>query len=252
MLLIHEILEKSSMDYPHKEAVVCGHRRLFYKDIEEASIKLANFLISCGVTKGDRIGIFSNKDMEEIIAIFAVLKTGGIFVHINPQYRESQLSHVILDCNIRILFVDNIKARILEKIYTEKSPIDIIISLSPVTNLNGQTFENIYYLNNILKESSADKIPCNNLNENDTASIIYTSGSTGMPKGIIVTHKIFHDSTLISASVLENNFNDRLISVTPFSFDGALSQLFTSFLSGATLILQQSNLPCDIVRTLLS
>jgi len=240
------------MDYPHKEAVVCGHRRLSYEDMEEASARLAYFLISLGVSRGDRIGIFSNKSIEEIIAIFAVLKTGGIFVHINPQYRESQLSHVISDCNLKILFIDNIKAKILEKAYTEKVPVDIIISLSPEINLSWRSFKKIYYLDDILKESTPDKIPCSNPGENDTASIIYTSGSTGMPKGIIVTHSIFYDSTVASVSVLENNFNDRLISVTPFSFDGALSQLFTSFFSGATLVLQQSNLPGDIVRTLLS
>lgn len=251
MLLIHDILKKSSTDYPNKEAVVCEQRRISYKDLEQASTKLANFLVSRGINYGDRVGIFSNKDIEEIIAIFAILKIGGIFVHINPQFKESQLSHVVLDCNIKVIFVNNIKAAVLSKAYPEKSPIDLIISLSPQINLNRATFNNVYYLNNILKESAANEISCSSLNENDTASIVYTSGSTGMPKGIIVTHKIFYDSTLISATVLENNIDDRLISVTPFSFDGALSQLFTSILVAGTLVLQKSNFPSDIVKTLL-
>jgi len=72
-----------------------------------------------------------------------------------------------------------------------------------------------------------------------------------MPKGIIITHKIFFDSTIASASVLENNIDDRLISTAPFSFDGALSQLFTSFLVKGAIVLQQSTFPKDIVKTLL-
>ena len=89
------------------------------------------------------------------------------------------------------------------------------------------------------------------LGEDDIASVIYTSGSTGSPKGIIVTHRVFHDSTLASVAVLENDAADRLISVTPLSFDGALSQLFTAFHTGGTLVQQPSVFPRDIVTTLL-
>jgi len=252
MPLIHEILTKSSADYPHKEAVVCGDNRISYKELDRVSIKLANFLLSHGVNYQDRVGIFTNKSIEEIIAIFAVLKMGGIFVHINPQFKEHQLSHVISDCDIKALFVNDYKSAVLNKAYTGNSPIDLVVSLSSKLNLNKDIFNNIHNLDDILKESSPDKISNDKLSENDIASIIYTSGSTGMPKGVIVTHKIFHDSTVISASILENNHDDRLICVTPFSFDGALSQLFTSCLVGGTLVQQQSNFPKDIVNTLIN
>ncbi len=252
MLLVHEMLEQSSLDCPDKEAIVCEQRRLSYREIEEASTKLANFLISHGVNIGDRIGIFSNKDIEEIIAIFAILKVGALFVHINPQFKENQLSHVISDCSIKVLCVNDIKAAILEKAYPDENPLALVISLSPKINLDHDIFQNVYYLDDILKESSTNKITSVNLNEDDTASIIYTSGSTGMPKGVVVTHKIFSDSTTISASVLENNINDRLINTAPFSFDGALSQLFTMFLVKGTIVLQKSSFPRDIVKTLLT
>jgi acyl-CoA synthetase (AMP-forming)/AMP-acid ligase II len=84
----------------------------------------------------------------------------------------------------------------------------------------------------------------------DLAAIVYTSGSTGMPKGIVITHQIFHDATVHSAAILRNTSEDRLISVTPLSFDGALSQLFTATFVGGTLVQQQSVLPGDVVKTL--
>lgn len=251
MASIYKLLIKSSKDYPNKEAVVCGGRRFSYSELEEASTRLANFLIAQGVNHGDRIGIFCNKDIEEIIAIFAILKIGAIFVHINPQFMESQLRHVISDCNIKVLFVNDIKSVKVTKAYPKKCPINLFISLSTKINLNGNVPKNIHFLKNILKESVEKQVSYDCVDENDIASIIYTSGSTGMPKGVIVTHKIFYNSTIASASVFENNSNDRLISVTPFSFDGALSQLFTSFLVGGTLVLQKSNFPKDIVKTLL-
>ena len=87
--------KKSSKDFPYREVVTCNNKQMVYKDLNEASTRLANFLVSQGVKCGDRIGIFSNKDIEEIIAIFAILKAGCVFVHINPNFKEKQLSHVI-------------------------------------------------------------------------------------------------------------------------------------------------------------
>lgn len=249
MLFIHEILTKSSRDNPNKEAFVYKDRRFTFKEIDEASTKVANFLVSQGVRYGDRIGIFSSKNIEEIIALFAIMKIGCIFVHINPHYKEDQLSHVISNCDIKALFVHNSKAKVLNTVYPNKNPFNLIVSLSPKINLE---YDNVQYLGRIFEEASPTEISSNELKENDPAAIIYTSGSTGKPKGIIVTHKIFYDSTVASAHVLENREDDRLISVTPFSFDGALSQLFTSIFVGGALILQESNFPKDIVNTMLT
>lgn len=250
--MFQELLVKPSKDHPNKEAVVCGPNRISYLELENASIRLANFLTLQGVEHGDRVGIYCNKNIEEVIVILALIKIGAIFVYINPQYKEEQLSHVIDDCDIKIIFVDGAKSRIIAKAYPEKSSLNIVIATSSVVSLNQNVFSNIYYLYDILNTPITTKLFANQISENDPASIIYTSGSTGMAKGIIVTHRIFYDSTVISASVLNNNANDRLISVTPFSFDGALSQLFTMFLVGGTLVQQPSSFPKDIVTTLLN
>jgi amino acid adenylation domain-containing protein len=251
MPLIQEILFRSSIDFPDKEAVVCGDDRISYGELERASSILANFLLTKGVKRSSRIGIFTNKSINEIIAIFAILKVGGIFIHINPQYKENHLSHVIADCDIEVLFIDDFKSAILKNAFPVKSPIKIVASLSSTVNLDSKVNKRIFFLNDILAKSTLDRISFNQLDDNDVASIIYTSGSTGMPKGVIITHKIFYDSTAASARILENNSEDRLISVTPFSFDGALSQLFTSILVGGTLVQQKSSFPKDVVTTLI-
>ncbi|GMQ79951.1 MAG: AMP-binding protein [Thermodesulfobacteriota bacterium] len=249
--MIHNLLEKAATDFPHKEAVVCGSRRFLYKELEEAANKLARFLSDNGVNSGDRIGIFSNKIAEEIIAIFAILKINCVFVQINPQFLENHLSHVISNCDIRILFVSNAKTKILERAYKKKCPIKLIISLSAEIDLNRHAFRKVVCLGDILKKSSkSTKVPSDSDN-NDIASIIYTSGSTGMPKGIIVTNNILYTSTVASTEVLGNRHDDRLISTAPFAFDGALSQLLTMFFVGGTIVLQHSNFPKDIVNTLI-
>lgn len=249
MVLIHEMLERASKDYPLKDAFVHRNKRYTFFDINEASTKTAAFLRSKGVMRGDRIGIFSSKNIEEIIAIFAIIKLGCVFVHINPHFKEDQLSHIINDCDINALFIHSSKAGILSKAGLIYGKPNLIISMTAEIKLSGVE---VCYLDEILENVQAQDKITGKINESDTAAIIYTSGSTGKPKGITVTHKIFYDSTVISARVLENNSNDRLISITPFSFDGSLSQLFTSIYVGATLVLQESNFPKDVVDTMLN
>jgi amino acid adenylation domain-containing protein len=251
MPLIHETLRDSAARYPEKECVVCGGTWASYRVVDESSNQLAAYLVSIGVKRGDRVGIFSAKGVEEIIAIFGVLKAGGVFVHINPHFKEGQLSHVVDDCGMRVLLLHASKARILAATQWRKGTLPHVVPLSPDLKLSGSGIGHMHAWSDVFVGAHRKAVPADRLNENDIASIIYTSGSTGEPKGIIVTHGVFHDSTLISAGVLDNNLSDRLISVTPMSFDGALSQLFTAFYSGGTLVQQPSVFPKDVVTTLL-
>lgn len=250
MNFIHDMLKKASLDYPQKDAFICKDRKYTFKEIDEASSKVANFLLANGIKQGDRIGIFSVKSIEEIVAIFGIMKMGGIFVHINPHFKEDQLSHILLDCDIKVLFIHESKVKILNNINMDYDYFKLLISMSPNINIEKQDI--VYKHDGILEKTDLSKEVCIEIKEDDPAAILYTSGSTGKPKGIIVTHKIFHDATVTSAQVLKNNADDRIISVTPFSFDGALSQLFTAIYVGATLVLQVSNFPKDIIDTMIN
>jgi acyl-CoA synthetase (AMP-forming)/AMP-acid ligase II len=252
MSSLNELLTKSSIDYPEKEAVVCGEKRLSYSAISDASLKISNFLTSIGIKHGDRIGIFCNKDIEEVIVISAILRIGAVFIYINPHYREDQLKHVIDNCSIKGIFTDEAKSRTLAKAYPEKNPLEFVVSFSGKLFIDENASKQSYCFEDILKNQVVKTEVFEQVASDDPASIIYTSGSTGKAKGIIVTHKIFYESTVASAGILQNEFNDRLISVTPFAFDGALSQFFTMFYVGGTLVQQRSNFPKDIVETLLT
>jgi len=250
MLPVHHLLQRTAAGHPDKEAVVCGADRIPYSALDESATALAAFLASRGIGPGHRVGIFGSKSVEEVIAIFGILRAGAAFVHINPQYRDTHLRHVVADCGIKTILVDNSRARVLSGACGELDTLDLVISLSDETKLKEGVFPEIETLTNILRSQWDGSFAPVDIRPDDLASIIYTSGSTGMPKGIMVTHQILYDSTVTSAEVLENNANDRIISVTPFSFDGALSQLLTAVYVGGTLVQQRSNFPKDIVDTL--
>lgn len=247
MPFLTEILHKKAEDSPSKEAIVCGNQRLDYSELYKRSNRLASYLISQNVKAGDKIGIFTNKCIEEVIAIFAAAKIGAVFVHINPQYKISQLEHLLNDCQVSVLIIDQFKKDTLKNISPEKNQVEILITTTKFEPPH--EYRQFYCMENLSEETT--EITTVNVQPNDLAAIIYTSGSTGFPKGVMVTHKIFEDATVSSVEVLKNNDTDCLISVTPFSFDGALSQLFTAVYAGGTLVQQKSVFPKDIVKTLI-
>jgi len=250
MISIHELLTQTATQKPTKEALVSGPRRFTYEQIETSSNALAHYLRSRGVEPGDRVGIFSTKDFEEVVAIFAIAKIGAVMVHVNPSFREKQLAHVVQDCSVKALLLKD-RDRIVAGAFPEGSSIELIVSMQQRSRFDLSGIAEVVPLASILESQPTTPPEPFERTAEDLAAIIYTSGSTGMPKGIMVTHQVFLDSTTVSAQVLRNHEGDRIISATPFSFDGALSQLFTAFLVGATLVLQRSNFANDIVKTLL-
>jgi len=253
LLPIHEMLSRTARDYPHKEALVFRNQRVSFSQLEAVSTKLAHFLRAHGIAPGMRVGIYSSKCADEVTAIFAIAKTGGVLVHINPSFRDEKLQHVITECELAALFFHESKSAAITRLQQQGVLPNLLISFTENKNRNDTDALPVHRIETILHDPRwvATDLKTNTAEE-DLAAIIYTSGTTASSKGIIVTHRIFSESTVISAQVLENVPEDRLISITPFSFDGALSQLFTATLVGGTLVLQDSNFPRDVVRTLIS
>lgn len=236
MIFIPEMLVKVATDQPDKEALCLRDKRLTYKEFKELSDQTAALLISKGIVKGDRVGIFSSKCIDEIVVLLAIMKIGAVFVHINPYFKEEQLRHIVLDCEVKALFLHKSKEGTFQKAdITDKIPMIFPLEIDKLTH--GAPVVSI----DTACQADMD----------DPAAILYTSGSTGRPKGIVVSHRIFYQSTVVSAELLHNNADDRIISLTPFSFDGSLSQLFTAIYTGGVLVLQDSLFPKDIVTTML-
>jgi acyl-CoA synthetase (AMP-forming)/AMP-acid ligase II len=89
---VEEFLERSAERSPDKTALVCGDRRLSYREIEEQSNRLAHALVREGVQRGDRVAAYMDNSVEAVVAVFAILKAGGVFLVINPTTKADKLA----------------------------------------------------------------------------------------------------------------------------------------------------------------
>ncbi len=248
-MLVQEFLSNSAQRLPNKVALIFGTHRLTYAEVDTMADRLANALIDQGVCRGDRVAIHLHNTLEAVVGIFATLKTGGVFVVINPTTKPEKLKFVLNNCRASALLLE---ARLHD---TELDPLlKGVPSLKPVilcgkhASAVASKNERLSSFDVIQAHSPATPPPCVNI-DLDLACLIYTSGSTGEPKGVMSDHSNVDFATSSIMSYLENVEDDIVINVLPLSFDYGLYQLLMTFKVGGTLVLERSfTYPAQILK----
>ncbi len=107
--VLQQLLAKSAKAYPDKPAVWARGKSVTYRELDERSNQLAHFLVEKGIDKGDRVGLFFPKCVESIISMLGVLKSGGVYVPLDPQAPADRTGYIIGNCGIRILITNSDK-----------------------------------------------------------------------------------------------------------------------------------------------
>ncbi|WP_156425517.1 MULTISPECIES: non-ribosomal peptide synthetase, partial [unclassified Mycobacterium] len=149
---------------PGAVAVVFDGRSLTYRELDEASNRVAHSLAAHGVGPGDCVVLLSARSADAIVAILAVLKTGAAYLPIDPAWPAARIEFLIADA----------------------APVAAITTAGLRSRLDGFELPVVD-----VADPSIDSYPSTSLpmpNPDDLAHIIYTSGTTGVPKGVAVTH----------------------------------------------------------------
>lgn len=208
---IIEIFEKQVSKTPNNPALTFHNTTLTYSELNE-KVNSLKYEIQKNIThKNSIIPIISNRSLEVIIGILAILKSGCAYLPIDPDYPKERIDYILKTSNPEILLIQN---SLKNNINFEKT---IEIDL-----------KNKFYLNN--KENSSCNISLDNL-----SYLIFTSGSTGVPKGVKLTHKNylnFYNAMKQKAKYLNNGSKFSMISITTISFDIFGFETIISLLSG--------------------
>ncbi len=117
---IHKLFEEQVQKTPNNIALVFNSKQITYKEVEERSNKLANFLVSkCKVVNGDRVGIYMERSEHLIISILGILKSGASYVPINSQYPINRIKVIIEDCNINTIITSRKQIHVINKLQLE-------------------------------------------------------------------------------------------------------------------------------------
>ncbi|MEL4897612.1 amino acid adenylation domain-containing protein [Crocosphaera sp. Alani8] len=215
-ILIHQLFEAQVEKIPNNTAVIFEEELLTYQELNKKANQLAHHLRNLGVKPETLVGICLEPSLEMVIALLAILKVGGAYLPLDPNYPQQRLEFMIQD-----------------------SEIDYLISSSALKNNNSNTVKHFIDISTIQAEINQQKNTnlALKINPENLAYIIYTSGSTGIPKGVQVPHSCLSNFLLSMKEKPGLTDKDTLLSVTTLSFDIAALELYLPLTVGAKLIL---------------
>ncbi len=245
--LVHHMLRTSAIRYPNKEALVHGSTRLTYAEVAARVTSLAHGLREAGLKRGERVGIYLEPSVPQVLSIFGVLQAGGVFVPINSLLFPQQVGHIAKNCQMRALITTRSKLAALAPALADVASLNLFI----VDEDQAVSDRSVPALN--FQELCALTPPAEWKDigiEKDLAALLYTSGSTGKPKGVMLSHANIMAGATIVSTYLGITQDERILAILPFSFDAGMNQLMTAFQQGGTLVLMTFTFAREIVQIL--
>ena len=156
--------------------------RYSFRDLSQASNRLANALTAKGLRRGDRIGILLPQRPETAIAHLAAYKMGAIAIPLFTLFGAEALTFRLADAGARALICDEEGGAKISEIR------DQLPSLEQVISVDGGAPGSEAWSD--LLEQASDRFTPSDTLADDPALIIYTSGTTGPPKGALHAHRV--------------------------------------------------------------
>ena len=236
---IRTLIEDANVSNPDKIALVFGNEKLTYRELFTKVNQIAYYLAELDLPKGSRIGLYSNKGIDQVIAILAILSTNYVLVPLTKLLKAEQVEYIIGDCDIKCIITDKIKLESIEEIKFNGHIISYETSHKDLPS-----FEEIYKYYN--KPYTCD------VNGHSNAVITYSFGLSGKPNGIVISHRNLIDSARVVSQYLHLEQNDVISGLLIFNLDYGLNQLFCSLYKRATLALHRFVLPSDFFNHIIN
>lgn len=218
---INQLFEEQVERIPDSVALIFGDITLTYKELNEKANQLARLLLNKGIQADDLIGILMPRSMEMIIAIMGVLKTGGGYVPLDPDYPEERINYILEDSEAQILITQDF---LKNRFHFEGEIIDID---------DKEIYKN--EPSNIGKTNGP----------NNLAYVIYTSGSTGKPKGVMIEHKSVNNFIKGITDTIEFNPAKTILCITTICFDIFVLETILSLSQGLKIVIADEQQQSD-------
>ena len=215
---VAKIFEAQSVTHPNDIAVICDDKFLTYKELNEKANSLANYLISTGIKPNDIVAIMTNRSLETIVCMIAILKAGAAFLNIDPTYPIERTEYYIEDSKIEHVLTQR---ELRERVSKIKNLVEIDLDNEEIYNKN---------IENPIVENK----------ETDLSYIIYTSGSTGTPKGVMLNQIGLSNMVQAMTKVLDylkEGNKHAIASVTSTPFDIFVYEIIVSLTHGLKVVM---------------
>ena len=253
----------TALRYPDKPATVFFGSVLSWAQLKQQAERLAAYLQSLGVQKGDRVVLNMQNTPQLIVAHFAILRADAVVVPVNPMNRAEELKHYIVDPDAKVAittadlagelaaasnalpeaqrlahlvvtqFTDAFDADVQGDDAPPEAWRDWLLTRHALPALDGgqaHAWADALAFDGPLAETTAGP--------QDLSVLPYTSGTTGLPKGCMHTHaSIMHNAVASSLWGSGTAETVALVVVPMFHITGMVAVMHSAIYTGATMVI---------------
>ncbi|GAB4045354.1 amino acid adenylation domain-containing protein [Spirosoma litoris] len=214
---VHQLVEQVVLDNPDHLALVFKDSELTYRRLNDRADALAQAILDTD-PEAEHIGVSTTRNLEMIVSVLAILKSGKAYLPLDPAYPEYRLQQIKADSGLRTCLTTaqdeslfsqlGLKVILSDRVYTQPEQ---------VMSQHGST-----------------------------AYVLYTSGSTGKPKGVCMGHSPLMNLLQWQSKQSTAGLGSRTLQLAPLSFDVSFQEIFATLSTGGTLMLIDETLRLDL------
>ena len=267
-MTIPQLLDRAVSRHGSRDAAVfvAQHQRLSWYDLQQQADQMAAALLSLGIRRGNRVGIWAPNRLEWLLTQFATARIGAVLVNINPAYKSSELEYALNKVRCRML--------VMARGHKSNNYVDTLRQLAPeidrpgtageLTSLRLEHLKHVVLLDDLslpAHEAAKAEVPAralrfkdflkqagpaqharlkalsDALDPDDAINIQFTSGTTGYPKGATLSHFNIVNNARFAAKSMALTHVDRLcIPVPLYHCFGMVLGVLTCTAAGAAMV----------------
>jgi amino acid adenylation domain-containing protein len=212
---IAQLFQQHVLRAPDAPALTFAGQSMTYAELHRRSNRLGNYLNELGVGPEVRVGACFERGPEMVIALLAIMKAGGTYVPLDPDFPADRLTYMAQDAACRLVLAENKSRTILP-------PEAQVVAID-------EDQEKIACVSTDTPQYSAGP--------NNAAYVIYTSGSTGRPKGVVIEHRNVLHMVRAQREAFGVRETDNVLQFFSFSFDVSVFATLMALCAGARLVL---------------
>ncbi|HZR53533.1 MAG TPA: amino acid adenylation domain-containing protein [Streptosporangiaceae bacterium] len=210
-----ELFAKQAARTPDASAIIFENEHITYADLNKRANRLARLLIARGAGPERFVAIAVPRSPDMIVAVLAVLKTGGAYVPVDPAYPPDRIAYILRETRpVTVLTTAEVAATLPGRL-----PLLVFENPVTVTKLAGLDGRNV-------------RVPAGPRN---AAYVMHTSGSTGRPRGVIVEHRWAASLACWVGSAFSAAELSRVLAPSSLSCDMSVFEIFGPLTAGGSI-----------------